>query len=77
MTTVIHNEQIPFVVVLLKKITSHACQLDLRRARGNQPDLSIEAVQLGKDIVEPVELWLDEQLVFLPTDEADVDGLVA
>lgn len=77
MAAIVHNEQITFLVVLLKKITRHAGQLNLRCARRNQPNLRIEAVQIRKDIVEPVELRLDEQLVFLPADEADIDGLVA
>ncbi len=42
----------------------------------DQPDLSVEAVEMRERVVQGVELRLDLQLVFFPPDETDIDCMV-
>lgn len=66
MTSIIHDEEIPFLIVLLQEIASLACESNLRGNGRDEPCFGVEAVEVFEDGAKGVEFVGDEELVFVP-----------
>jgi len=72
----LHNEQVPFSIKFLQKITSLASELDLRGYRRDEPDLSVETVPFIEHMVEVVYFLLDFKFIFFPPDQANIYSVI-